>query len=113
MTKKRVKIGGKSYSQNLFDALEDLLNGAQVCRDRNAFFMRRFGVSPTSCYLFWPKTHQGIAQKLQSKNVHMTCQTLIEQGLVEQSGYEKSIGSSSTYYKLSQKGRQVLLGIGK
>jgi len=109
MKSKRVKLNGRTISQNQIDALEDLANGAQICRDRNAFFMRRFGVSPTSCYLFWPKNHQGVAQKLQSKNTHMTCQTLIDSGLVEQVDYTKrNIGSSSTNYKLSQKGKQLL-----
>jgi hypothetical protein len=106
---KRIKLNGRTISQNQIDALEDLANGAQICRDRSSFVLRRFGVSPHSCYLFWPKNHQGVAQKLQSKNTHMTCQTLIDSGLVESEGYTKNgVGSSSTYYKLSPMGRKLL-----
>jgi len=110
MAAKRIKLNGRTYSQNIIDALQDMENGAQIGKDRTGAVMRRFGASPISCYLFWPQGSKVvIVQRLHSGNTHVTCQTIIDSGWVESVKYQKgNLGSSSTFYKLSQKGKQLL-----
>jgi predicted RNA binding protein YcfA (HicA-like mRNA interferase family) len=70
--------------------------------------MRRFGISPSSCGIFFPEGAKYQARE-RSKNEHMTCTTLIEKKLVEQDGkYEKAVGGSHTKYRLSELGKKVL-----
>ena len=107
MSSKRIKAEGMSFSVGQISALKDLDEGAYLQRTRNAFFMRQFGASPTSCAIYFP---EGVKypKRERSKNEHMTCVTLIDKKLVEQDGkYEKVVGASYTRYKLSELGKKV------
>jgi len=113
MASKRVKIDGMSFSEGQISALRDLEDGAHIRRTTYRFFMKRFGCSPTSCFIIFP---EGVkcAERERTKNEHMTCVTLMEKKLVEQDGaYEKGVGSSHTKYKLSGPGRKILKELDK